>query len=87
MTFAGRGFDFMKTDPISENIRLAREFRQMTQAALAKATGLQPAAISHFETGERRPSIRNLRKICNALEFSADWLLGIDTKGLTRLLP
>ena len=35
-----------------------------------------PAAISHFETGERRPSLENLLKLADALAVSVDYLLG-----------
>jgi DNA-binding XRE family transcriptional regulator len=54
---------------------VARRNAKMTQAELAKATGLQPAAISHFECGQRQPSLANLRKLCLALKTSADFLL------------
>lgn len=56
-------------------LREAREYEGMTQAELAEKTGLQPTAISHFETGARRPCIENLRKLCKALRCSADSLL------------
>lgn len=34
------------------------------------------APISHFETGTRRPSFDNLVRLVNALDVSADYLLG-----------
>ena len=37
---------------------------------------MQPAAISHFETGQRSPSFENLRKLADALNVSVDYLLG-----------
>jgi transcriptional regulator with XRE-family HTH domain len=43
---------------------------------LAKKTGLQPSAVSHFETGERAPSFENLRRLADALSVSIDYLLG-----------
>jgi transcriptional regulator with XRE-family HTH domain len=39
--------------------------------------GLDPAAISHFERGQRMPSLENLRKIAVVLDVSADRLLGL----------
>ena len=39
-------------------------------------TGLQASAISHFETGTRRPSFDNLRRLADALEVTTDYLLG-----------
>jgi len=54
----------------------AREIRGLTQAELAKASGLQPSAISHFEAGTRKPSFDNLRRLANALEVPTDYLIG-----------
>ena len=54
----------------------ARMSQGTTQEELAGVTGLQASAISHFECGRRLPSVRNLLLLCEALEVSADWLLG-----------
>lgn len=59
-----------------ERLREAREAKKLSQADLAERTGLQPSAISHFETGRRAPSFDNLRKLADALEVSTDYLLG-----------
>jgi transcriptional regulator with XRE-family HTH domain len=57
-------------------LKNTREARGLSQADLAKKTGLQPAAVSHFETGNRSPSFDNLRKLADALGVSVDYLLG-----------
>jgi transcriptional regulator with XRE-family HTH domain len=57
-------------------LKKTRDARGLSQADLAKKTGLQPAAVSHFETGQRSPSFDNLRKLADALEVSVDYLLG-----------
>jgi transcriptional regulator with XRE-family HTH domain len=54
----------------------ARKKRTLSQDELAKKSGLKPAAISHFETGSRKPSFDNLRKLSDALKVTADFLLG-----------
>lgn len=64
------------SENFQERLRNARESRSLSQADLAKRTGLQPAAISHFETGQRAPSFENLRKLSDALNISVDYLLG-----------
>jgi transcriptional regulator with XRE-family HTH domain len=37
---------------------------------------MQPSAISHFETGNRKPSFDNLRRLADALDVTTDYLLG-----------
>ena len=65
-----------QTELFAERLRNARETRAVSQADLAKKAGLAPSAISHFETGTRRPSFANLRRLADALEVSTDFLLG-----------
>jgi len=62
---------------IGWRIRAARRAIGWTQAQLAEAAGLQPAAVSHFETGRRKPCADNLRAIAEAIPISADYLLGL----------
>lgn len=57
-------------------LRSAREARQLSQGELAERTGMQPSAVSHFETGTRKPSFENLRRLADALGVSTDYLLG-----------
>ena len=57
-------------------LRAAREKRGLSQGDLATRAGLQASAISHFETGTRKPSFDNLRRLADALEVTTDYLLG-----------
>ena len=60
-----------------DRLRIAREgLRGMSQVELAKATGLPPSSIAHFEGGGRKPSFDNLRKLANALNVTTDYLVG-----------
>lgn len=59
-----------------ERLRTAREYRGLNQAELATKAGLQPSAISHFETGTRKPSFDNLHLLADALDVTIDYLLG-----------
>lgn len=54
----------------------ARELREMNQTALSSKTGIPASSISHFESGARKPSFDNLRRIAKALNVSTDFLLG-----------
>jgi transcriptional regulator with XRE-family HTH domain len=59
-----------------ERLRIAREYRGLNQGELAVRAGLQPSAISHFETGTRKPSFDNLRLLADTLDVTTDYLLG-----------
>ncbi len=59
-----------------KRLKKVRELRGFSQADLAKKSGLQSTAISHFETGGRAPSFDNLRKLADALNVATDYLLG-----------
>ena len=64
------------TEIFKERLRIAREFRQINQGELAKRAGLQASAVSHFETGTRKPSFDNLKRLADALRVTTDYLLG-----------
>lgn len=39
---------------------------------------MQPSAIAHFEGDRRKPSFDNIRALAQALNVSADYLLGAE---------
>jgi transcriptional regulator with XRE-family HTH domain len=57
-------------------LRAAREMRKLSQLELAERARLQQAAVSHYESGARRPSLRNLGRLSEALEVTTDYLVG-----------
>jgi len=57
-------------------LRTIRELRQLTQAELAGKATMPSTSISHLESGSRKPSFDNLRRLATALEVSTDYLLG-----------
>ena len=57
-------------------LRTAREKRDLSQRELASRAHFQASAISHFETGGRKPSFDNLRRLADALDVTTDYLLG-----------
>ena len=53
-------------------LKALREQAGMSQNALARASGLNPASINRLESGERSPSNRTVvEQICDALGLSA----------------
>ncbi len=63
-------------DPFPQRLQALRSLRGLNQEELAKRAGLQATAISHFETGTRKPSFDNLRRLADALETTVDYLMG-----------
>ncbi|MCA9033120.1 MAG: helix-turn-helix transcriptional regulator [Planctomycetaceae bacterium] len=61
-------------------LREAREKKGLSQAEMAQKSGLQPSAVSHFESGRRAPSFDNLRKLADALSVTIDFLLGRESE-------
>jgi len=57
------------------NLKRARRNAQKTQEELGIAAGLKGSWISHFEGGERLPSLRNFCAICQALNLKPEDLL------------
>jgi transcriptional regulator with XRE-family HTH domain len=68
------------SEVFQERLRTAREFRELSQGDLAQRAGLQASAVSHFETGTRKPSFDNLKRLADALKVSTDYLLGRTTE-------
>ncbi len=59
----------------SLRLKAARELRHLSQVDLAEKAGLPPSSISHFESGSRKPSFDNLRKLAGVLNVTTDYLL------------
>lgn len=64
------------TEIFRKRLRTAREHRGFNQGELAERAGLQPSAVSHFETGTRKPSFDNLKRLADTLRVTTDYLLG-----------
>lgn len=64
------------TDIFKERLKAARVLREMNQTDLAVKAGLPPSSVSHFESGARKPSFENLKRLATALNVTTDYLLG-----------
>jgi DNA-binding XRE family transcriptional regulator len=56
-------------------IRVWREYRGLTQGALASATGISTAYLSQLETGKRTGTAEVLRTIASILDVNVDDLI------------
>lgn len=61
------------------NIRKVREARGFSQLEFAMAIGVTPGAVSHWETGRRKPGIDDLARMSELLGCKVDDL--IDKRG------
>lgn len=65
---------------LADRLKSLLILNNMSQGQLAKKSGVTRAAICRYCNGNRIPSSENLAKICDALDISADYLLGRETK-------
>jgi DNA-binding XRE family transcriptional regulator len=56
-------------------VRVFREYRGMTQRALAAAAGIKPAYLSQIESGSREGSIKTLKALAHALNVPLEMLV------------
>src|SRR5688572_25324226 len=64
------------SETLRQNLQRFRELRELTQSQLGARAGIAPASVSHFETGQRVPSLESLLRLADALEVSLDVLVG-----------
>jgi len=62
---------------LNQRIASMRGYRLMTQDELGELVGVTKQTISGWERGRRLPSADDLVKLCNVLNCSADYLLGL----------
>jgi DNA-binding XRE family transcriptional regulator len=57
-------------------LRVYRDLRGMTQAALAERSGVNRVTVAEIETGRKQGSVATLRKLAGALGVTVDDLTG-----------
>ena len=62
---------------IGTHIARARKLRGMRQVELGAAIGVSDQTISNWEVGLRSPRADYVRRMCDVLDCSADYLLGL----------
>ena len=65
---------------LSENIRLFRKQRKMTQEKLAEALGVTVGAVYKWESGQSQPELNLLVEMADFFDTSVDVLLGYRIK-------
>ena len=62
---------------LGEKINHAMRAKKITQTKLAEKTYITQTTISRYIKDQRTPDAIALKAICEALDVSADWLLGL----------
>ena len=60
----------------------AKEAKELTKEKLGKMVGIHHSQIGRYEKGEASPSAEVLKKMANALNVSADYLMNGSTSDL-----
>ena len=58
--------------------RLKEMMGDMTFAQLSLLSGVSPSALTSWSQGRVAPGITSLVAVCNVLDASIDWIIGLD---------
>lgn len=64
-----------KIDQFAIELRRARELRGLSHSDLHRATGISRSALLAYETSRRKPSIREIRLLCDAIQVTPNRLI------------
>ena len=65
------------TKILGERIAIQRISLGLTKVELEKACGMSAGNVTRWERGKAYPTSYSLKKLCEVLHCSADWLLGL----------
>ena len=65
---------------LPERLKYTMTLRNFTCQELADVLFITPSTICSYRTGRRSPDVTTLRLLCQALQVSADFLIGLDDK-------
>ena len=61
----------------NERIKFIRQSKNITQLEMAERLGIKQTNYSQYERGLHEPSASRLKEICEILNVSADYILGL----------
>jgi transcriptional regulator with XRE-family HTH domain len=64
---------------ISERLKYLRNLRQLSQAELARTSGVSQATVAQIESGRKDPSVTTLKKLASALDVTIGIFFSTDT--------
>lgn len=71
----------------SENLKILREKKQMTQQQLADKLKISRSAIGMYENGSREPDFETLELIADFFNINMDRLIGNLNPNIKRMIP
>ena len=74
---------FSVGEKFNENLKMAREQKNLTQKEVADSIGVAKSTYSLYESGEREPNVQTIKKIADTLNVSAVELLGLNSEPTT----
>ena len=70
----------MNIEYLGDKLKAARKSKNLTQKGLAETVGVKTRTVASYEQGSAYPSLEIFGKLCDTLNISADYLLGISDK-------
>ena len=67
-------------DIFTERLNIALKQSSLNQQQIANKMGVCKQCVSEYKSGRTFPSIQTLRLLCEALEVSAEYLLGLENE-------
>ena len=64
------------TDTFATNLRVERAKKKLTQAEVAEAVGVTPAALCRYEDGSRVPTLPIVERLADFYDTTMDYLVG-----------
>ena len=61
-----------------EKLKISIKAKNYTQLKFADMLYISPNALNKWINGKSEPGLNDLRRICEFLNVSADWLLGVN---------
>lgn len=71
---------------VGERIRVARQYKGMTQQDLAVIVGVSRASVAQWETDVAFPSVARLQEVADALGVEAQWLAYSSVPGQQKVV-
>ena len=65
-------------ESIKNRIKEGMRMRKISDAQLAKMSGVSEASISNYLNDKVKPKTNNIQKLASALEVNEAWLMGYD---------